>query len=379
MLDYEVLRLLWWGIIGVLLIGFAVTDGFDMGVGMLLCAIGRNNQQRRVMINSIAPHWDGNQVWLVLAGGALFAAWPTVYATAFSGFYGAMILLLAALYCRPLGFDYRQKIDHPAWRKFWDWLLTVGSGVPALLFGVAFGNLLQGLPFQFDQDARIHYHGNFLDLLTPFTLLCGLLSLSLLLLQGSVWLQLKTHGDLHQRARRVTHGMSISVLLCFALAGFFIRYQIEGYQLTSAIDHQSIAILLNKEITRQVGGWLNNFQYYPLLTLFPLGGVALPLATLLCSWKRREGLTFCCSSATIACIIITAGVAMFPMLLPSSRLPAHSLTVWDASASQKTLTLMLWVVGLFLPLVLAYTIWCYYKMWGRLDETTIENHQHSLY
>jgi cytochrome bd ubiquinol oxidase subunit II len=379
MLNYETLRFIWWLIIGLLLIGFAVTDGFDMGVGMLLCVIGKNDPERRIMINSIAPHWDGNQVWLILFGGALFAAWPTVYAAAFSGFYGAMLLLLTALYFRPIGFDYRQKIAHPYWRSGWDLLITVGSGVPALIFGVAFGNLLQGVPFRLDSYSRLSYHGTFIDLLNPFALLCGLLSLSLLLLQGSVWLRLKTRGELHKRAGRVTCWMACSVLLCFSIAGLCLYQEIPGYRVISVLDHLAESNPLNKNVVRQIGGWLANFRHHPWLLFFPIAGLLLPLCTLVASRNQREGLTFCCSAATIACIIATTGVAMFPFVLPSSFVPAHSLTLWDATSSQKTLQLMLWIVVLLLPLVLAYTLWCYYKLWGRLDEAMIEKNQHSLY
>ncbi len=153
MIDYEVLRFIWWLLVGVLLIGFAVTDGFDMGVGMLTRILGRTDTERRVMINSIAPHWDGNQVWLITAGGALFAAWPMVYAAAFSGFYVAMILVLASLFFRPVGFDYRSKIEDNRWRNMWDWGIFIGSFVPPLVIGVAFGNLLQGVPFH---AGRVH-------------------------------------------------------------------------------------------------------------------------------------------------------------------------------------------------------------------------------
>ena len=167
-MDYEFLRFIWWLLIGVLLIGFAVTDGFDMGVGALLKIVGKTDNERRVMINAVAPHWDGNQVWLITAGGALFAAWPPVYATSFSGFYLAMILTLVALYMRPIGFDYRSKLDSPRWRSNWDWALTFGSSVPPIIFGVAFGNLLIGVPFHFDELLRIIYTGSFFALLNPF-------------------------------------------------------------------------------------------------------------------------------------------------------------------------------------------------------------------
>lgn len=167
MLDYESLKLIWWVLVGVLLIGFALTDGFDLGAAALLPIVGRTDSERRVVINTIAPHWDGNQVWLITAGGALFAAWPLVYAAAFSGFYWAMLLVLFALFVRPVGFDYRSKLANTRWRQTWDWGLFAGALVPSLVFGVAFGNLLLGVPFQFDGDLRVSYHGSFWQLLNP--------------------------------------------------------------------------------------------------------------------------------------------------------------------------------------------------------------------
>ncbi|SUX68357.1 cytochrome d ubiquinol oxidase subunit 2 [Citrobacter braakii] len=184
MLDYETLRLIWWLLIGIILVAFMVTDGFDMGVGCLLPLIARNDDERRVLINSVGAHWEGNQVWLILAGGALFAAWPRVYAAAFSGFYVAMILVLCALFFRPLAFDYRGKIANARWRAMWDTGLVIGSLVPPVIFGVAFGNLFLGVPFVFTPQLHVQYLGTFWELLSPFALLCGALSLMLVIMQG---------------------------------------------------------------------------------------------------------------------------------------------------------------------------------------------------
>ena len=200
MFDYEIVRFVWWLLVGVLLIGFAVTDGFDMGVGALLPILGKDDTERRIMINTVAPHWDGNQVWLITGAGALFAAWPTVYAVSFSGFYVAMILVLLALYLRPVGFDYRSKIEDPRWRKSWDWALFVAGFVPPLIIGVAFGNLLQGVPFSFDEYMRAHYDGGLRGLLNGFGLLAGLVSACMVMMQGACWLQMKTEGELRHRA-----------------------------------------------------------------------------------------------------------------------------------------------------------------------------------
>ena len=192
MLDYPTLKIIWWLLIGVLLIGFAVMDGHDMGVATLLPFAGRDDEERRVIINTVGPHWDGNQVWFITGGGAIFAAWPLVYATAFSGFYWAMLLVLWALFLRPVGFDYRSKIDHPAWRSAWDWGLFVGGFVPPLVFGVAFGNLLQGVPFGFDERMLSTYTGSFWALFNPFALLCGLVSSAMVTFHGAVYLSHRT-------------------------------------------------------------------------------------------------------------------------------------------------------------------------------------------
>ena len=203
MFDYEILRLIWWALLGVLLIGFALTDGFDLGVAALLPFVARDDAERRMVINAIGPTWEGNQVWFILGGGAIFAAWPFVYAVSFSGFYLAMFLVLAALILRPVGFKYRSKKPSRAWRSRWDWALFVGGFVPALVFGVAVGNVLLGAPFRLDGDLRSFYDGTLLGLFTPFSLLTGLLSVTMLVLHGAAWLAIKVeHGPVHDRARR---------------------------------------------------------------------------------------------------------------------------------------------------------------------------------
>ncbi|MEA1064456.1 cytochrome d ubiquinol oxidase subunit II [Erwinia sp. HR93] len=379
MIDYEVLRLIWWLLIGILLIGFAVTDGFDMGVGMLTRILGRTDTERRIMINSIAPHWDGNQVWLITAGGALFAAWPIVYAAAFSGFYIAMILVLASLFFRPVGFDYRSKIEDMRWRTLWDWGIFIGSFVPPLVIGVAFGNLLQGVPFHMDEYSRLYYTGNFFQLLNPFGLLAGVVSVTMILAQGGTYLQMRTVGELHLRARKTAQIAALIMMVCFVLAGVWVMYGIEGYVVTSAIDPRAASNPLNKEVARQAGAWLVNFQTMPALWAVPALGVALPLLTILFSRIEKGAWAFLFSSLTLACVILTAGIAMFPFVMPSSTMLNASLTMWDATSSHMTLNLMTYVAIVFVPIVLAYTIWCYWKMFGRITKEHIESNTHSLY
>lgn len=379
MIDYETLRVIWWVLVGVLLIGFAVMDGFDLGVGALLTLVGKNDTERRVMINTIGPHWDGNQVWFITAGGAIFAAWPLIYATAFSGFYLALLVTLAALWMRPLGFDYRSKLESTKWRTTWDWLLFSGGLVPALIFGVAFGNVLQGVPFSFDTGLKSTYGGGFWGLLTPFPLLSGLLSVAMLLMHGATWLQLKTDYPLRQRAENIATWLGWGTTGLFAIAGVWVALALDGYVITSAVDSAAVSNPLLKTVVVEKGAWLNNYANYPWMMLAPALGLLCPLAVGYLSKKHLPGWAFVASALSIAGVILTAGLSMFPFLLPSSSHPNMSLTVWDSTSSYKTLTIMFWVAMVFVPIVLSYTAWCFYKMRGRIREAFVLDQSHSLY
>ena len=377
-MDYETLKLAWWVLIGVLLIGFAVTDGFDMGVGSLLRIIGKTDNERRVMMNTIGPHWDGNQVWFITAGGAIFAAWPVVYATAFSGFYWALLLVLFALFFRPVGFEYRSKIDDPHWRGAWDWGLTIGGAVPALVFGVAFGNLLLGVPFGFDEFMRSIYTGSFWALLNPFALLSGVISLLMLAMHGATYLQLRTDGALHERARITSLLLAIVVAVAFALAGFWVA-NIDGYVISAINDVTKAVTPLQKEVMLQSGGWLENYGRYPWMMSAPLLAFVGLMGTALFSKVNRGGWAFLASSIALAGIICTAGFSLFPFIMPSSTFPNQSLTVWDVVSSKLTLNIMFWVAMFFVPIILSYTAWGYYKMRGRLTTDFIEDNKYSTY
>ncbi len=331
------------------------------------------------MINSIAPHWDGNQVWLITAGGALFAAWPMVYAAAFSGFYVAMILVLASLFFRPVGFDYRSKIEDTRWRNMWDWGIFVGSFVPPLVIGVAFGNLLQGVPFHMDEYMRLFYTGNFFQLLNPFGLLAGVVSVAMILTQGATYLQMRTTGEVYLRSRITSQVAALVTMVCFALAGVWVMYGIDGYAVTSVMDHHAPSNPLTKEVVREAGAWLVNFNATPALWAIPALGVVLPLLTVLTARLNRSAWAFLFSSLTLACIILTAGIAMFPFIMPSSTVLNAGLTMWDATSSQLTLNLMTYVALVFVPIILAYSAWCYWKMFGRITKEHIESNTHSLY
>ncbi|AEF55329.1 cytochrome d ubiquinol oxidase subunit II [Marinomonas posidonica] len=378
-MDYELLKIIWWVLVGVLLIGFSVTDGFDMGVGSLLKVIGGNDAERRIMINSIAPHWDGNQVWFITAGGALFAAWPVVYATSFSGFYFAMMLVLAALFFRPIGFDYRSKLESSKWRNSWDWGIVFGSAVPPIIFGVAFGNLFQGVPFQFDEYLRVTYTGSFFALLNPFAILCGLVSLMMLVTQGGAWLLMKTEGELLRKSGMSTAVTGFLAAVIFILAGVWLAYGIDGYVITSVVNGNEAMTPLMKTAEVQSGAWLANYTKVPALILAPVIGVAGMLMAALAGLKRKGGLAFLSSSLGIAGIIVTAGGSMFPFLMPSSSFPSMSLTMWDATSSENTMMIMFVVACIFVPIVLGYTLWSYIVMYGRLNKEHIENNKHSLY
>ena len=379
MIDYEFLRIIWWVLVIVLLIGFSVTDGFDMGVTALLPIAGKKEVEKRIMINSIAPHWDGNQVWLLTAGGAIFAAWPIVYSVAFSGFYIALFLVLAALFFRPIGFEYRAKIDNPTWRAVWDWGLFAGGFVPALVFGVAFGNLLQGVPFELNELSQVTYTGSFFALLNPFALLCGVLSLAMLVTHGANWLQMKTTAELRNRARAITQIGALVTLITFVLAGVWLSFK-EGYIVTSVLDHFAPSSPASgKEVAVEVGAWFKNFNETPALWAFPALAVVGALLNVIASKANRCGFAFFFSVLTMAGVIITAAVSMFPFVMPSSTHPAQSLLMWDATSSELTLTLMFYLALVFVSISLLYTIWSYYKMFGRLDESFVEDNKNTLY
>ncbi|MEG0820994.1 MAG: cytochrome d ubiquinol oxidase subunit II [Burkholderiaceae bacterium] len=379
MLDYEILKLIWWLFVGVLLIGFAIMDGHDMGVGTLLPFVGKTDTERRVAINTVAPHWDGNQVWFITGGGAIFAAWPMVYATAFSGFYWAMLVVLAALFFRPVGFDYRSKVQDTRWRSTWDWLLFVGSFVPPLIFGVAFGNLLQGVPFSFDDTLRSTYTGSFFGLLNPFALLCGVVATSMITFHGANYLILRTNGDVQARSRRAALIFGTLAIVLFAAGGLWVANGINGYVITAGALPGALPNPLDKTVEVGVGAWFHNYQVHPLLWLVPALGFAGAIVGLIAAAARKGGIAFVGSAVSITGIIGTAGVSMFPFLMPSSSDPRSSLTVWDATSSHFTLGLMFVATLIFLPLIVLYTSWAYKVMRGKVTNEFIEANNKSVY
>lgn len=378
MFDYETLKLIWWLLIGIILIAFAIMDGHDMGVGTLLPLLGKTDNERRIIINSVAPHWDGNQVWLITAGAGIFAAWPIVYSIAFSGLYWAILLLLSALFFRPVGFEYRSKIVSTRWRKNWDWGIFIGSAIPSFLFGVAFGNLLLGIPFHLDEKMRAQFDGNFFDLLHPFALICGLVSFTLLVLQGATFLIHRTEGELQLRVIKVARVVGIVMLICFSIAGIWVFF-LKGITIDTIADTNQAMNPLMKTVHVEQGAWLNNYKHYSWLWLAPVLVYVMVILTLVLQAAKRTAIAFISSSLAVTGTILTAGIALFPFVLPSNIDPAMSVTLWDGAASYYTLTIMLIVVLIFVPLILSYTAWSYYVMRGKLNESYIESNDKLLY
>lgn len=376
-LDYETLRLIWWLLLGVLLIGFAVMDGFDLGVGTLLPAVARTDAERRLVLNVVGPVWEGNQVWLILGGGAIFAAFPALYAVSFSGFYLAMFLILFALILRPVGFKFRSKVEDKRWRAVWDWGLFVGGFVPSLVFGVAMGNVLLGAPFHFDQTLRIFYTGGFFALLSPFAVLCGLVSVAMLVAHGAAMLVIKTDGEVSARARRYGSLAALATAALFVLAGIWVANGVSGYSIVGALDAAGASNPLNKQAVAAQGAWMANYKAMPWTWIFPVLGVAGALLSALMLRAGRGVSAFLGSGLAIAAIILTEGVAVFPFLLPSSTDPNSSLTLWDASSSHMTLFIMLVVTCLFLPLVILYTGWVYRVLRGKVSPESLEQNHNS--
>ncbi len=377
-LDYEILRLIWWLLLGVLLIGFAVMDGFDLGVAALLPFVAKKDVERRVVINTVGPVWEGNQVWFILGGGAIFAAWPMLYAVSFSGFYLAMFLVLCALILRPVGFKFRSKVDDKTWRQIWDMCLFIGGVVPSIVFGVAVGNVLLGVPFHFDDTLRSFYTGTFWQLLNPFGLYCGVTSLCMLVMHGSTYLVLKTEKKVQTRTLLAGQIFALLTFILF-LGGGYIVAGLDGYVITSEIVTDAASNPLSKTVAKVPGAWLNNYHTYPWMVLAPLIGLIGSLKAFAFLRMKKFGFAFVASGFSVAGIISTVGVSIFPMFLPSSTDLNSSLTVWDASSSEITLLAMTVASVIFVPIIIAYTSWVYKVMAGTVTEKHILENEKEVY
>jgi len=378
-IDYATLRVIWWILLGLLLIGFAVMDGFDLGIGMLLHRVARTDEERRIVLNTIGPIWEGNQIWLVLGAGAIFAAWPEIYAVSFSNFYYAMLFVLFALILRPVGFKYRSKIASTVWRSMWDLGLFIAGFVPAFIFGVAIGNVLQGIPFYFDENIQSFYTGTFFGLLNPFALLCGLVSVFMLVMHGGVFLSIKTEGIIQRRAIYFARLSAVLTMILFAGASFWVAFHISGFVLTDPILFDGYSNPLHKKVVTQIGAWLMNYIQYPWLFSIPLSGLMGALAAIIFVSLRFGKTAWFFSAISIASIVATAGVGMFPFILPSSTHPEMSLLVWDASSSHLTLFIMLIATAIFLPIILLYTSWVYYVLRGKVTSDYVNHNTRNVY
>lgn len=376
--DYETLKLIWWGLVGVILIGFAIMGGQDIGICTLLPLAGKDDDERRVIINTIGPHWEGNQTWLITAGGAVFAAFPLLYATAFSHLYWAMMATLWTLFLRPVSFKYRSLIKDDRWRRLWDYGLIIGSVIPALVFGVVFGNLFLGLDFAFDGQLVASYGGSFWHLWSPFAILCGLVSVFMLILQGGTFLAHRTEGVIQRRAIYHTIIAGALFMLCFGICGVMVG-SLDGHNITSEILGGSVISPTDKTVVLTQGGWLNNFKALPALWLFPALGFLGAMGAMVLLKYKRTLTAFVASSVACFGVIMTAGVALFPFLLPSKTMPSAGLTLWDSVSSQLTLMIMLYVVVFLLPLIVAYTSWAYRVMRGKVTTAYLKENQKTLY
>jgi cytochrome d ubiquinol oxidase subunit II len=374
---YIVLKVLWWLLLGVLLMGLAIMVGMDMGVGTILRYVGRSDAERRVALNIIGPHWDGNQVWFILGGGAIFAAWPVIYATAFSGLYVVMLLLLWTMIIRPVGFEYRSKLPSAAWRNAWDWGLFVSGFVPMLVFGAAIGNALQGFPYHFEWNMASVYEGSFLALFNPFAILAGLLSVSMSVYMGAAMLMNRSEGALYERSRQLLTLAGPLALLLFTIGGIWVTYM-QGYTQSGAVPGAP-SNPLDTRVVVEVGSgaWLTNFKNVPVLWLLPLVTYAAVVLGTLAGRAGRSHLAWWLGALAWIGILGTVGAAMFPFMMPSSSNVTQSLTVWNASSSEHTLIWMTLWTAVFVPAILAYTSWAFWIMRGKVSTEQVENDDHA--
>jgi cytochrome d ubiquinol oxidase subunit II len=377
MFDYETLRIIWWLLMGIVLIGFAVMDGFDLGAGALVRVLAHDDAERRSLIEAFEPYWEGNQVWFILGGGAVFAAWPYLYAASFSGFYFAILLVLLALILRPVSLAFRNKSDDMRWRAVWDGCLTFTGTVPTLLFGVAIGNLFLGVPLRYDDTMRITYEGGLVGLLRPFALLAGLVSLAMILMHGATYLTLKADIVIADRAQRMLNVLAPLYAALYIGAGVWLAFGVPGFR----IDGNAVTGGPSNPLLKQAsigGSWLANGPLGRWACVVAAIAIVAALVTPLLARRGAHLTAFVASSAALAGTILSAGFALFPFLMPSSLDPRSSLTVWDASSSQSTLGLMLFVTAVLLPVVLLYTAWVFRVMRGRVSLEHIRK-THGMY
>lgn len=364
LLDYGTLKIIWWFFIFTLFVLFFIFGGRDFGVCCLLPFVGKKDEDRRLALNSIGSTWEGNQVWFITAGGTIFAAWPIVYATAFSGMYLALMLVLLTLILRPPSIDFRSKIPNKHWRTVWDWSLFLSGLVPALIFGVGLGNLLVGLPFHFDDILQSHYDGYFIQLLNPFSILFGLSAIAILCLHGGIFLQKKMPDEYTERLKRINLLLGWVFLTLFLILGIWILNK-TGYHIQSTVDINASLNPVNKVVV-VAQSWLANYEMYPWLWLLPTITILAVIMAMVGSLKNAPARGLVASSLAITTALLTVNATLFPFIMPSTTNPNHSLTVWDATSSHRTLQYMFWVAIIFFPIIMAYTAWVFKVIQGKL-------------
>ncbi len=375
---YIALKLIWAVLLGVLLCGLAIMVGMDMGVGALLRFVGRTDAERRTALAVIGPHWDGNQVWFILGGGAIFAAFPTLYATSFSTFYVVMILLLFSMIMRPVAFEYRSKVDARRWRSTWDWAFLISGALPMIIYGAAFGNVLQGVGFHFGWDGQYYQDESFVwYLLNPFAVMCGVMSLALAVHQGGAMLMIRGEGPIAERARRYAVPAGLLAAALFAIGGVWVRF-IKGFAYTAPVNPAMPATPLGgPAVAMRAGAWMDNFHQHPVLWLLPAVGLFGMIAGPLALAARKPILGWWLGALAWIGTIFTTGAAMFPFLMPSTTAPAQSLTVWNASGSAYNLGWMLAFALVFVPIILSYTAWAFRVMRGKVKTEAVIANDHS--
>ncbi|MFV9925007.1 MAG: cytochrome d ubiquinol oxidase subunit II [Francisella endosymbiont of Hyalomma scupense] len=394
----DVLQIISWLVVGMLIFLVAATVGFDFGAGILAKFVGKNEYEKRAIINTVGPTWDGSQVWFITAGGAIFAIWPQVYATSFSGLYIAILVVLWGLFLRPPAFEYRKKIDNPKWRNFWDWMLVLGSIIPIVVMGVAVGNLYLGFPISYDNTARLIYgtvtNGEYqsmwitlLHLLTPFALLFGIFALNMALMHGSAYAKLRTSGVLRDRFRKITNVTATVYIVLFIIAAIWISF-IPGYQFTPDAGLAHLSDALNHAFTAGKVttdySWYYNFNHKHIWMWFaPILAFVGAIFVIRFNNQDRDGATFLASMASLFGAVLTVGFTLFPFIMVSNIGDyMYSLTVYNASSSQTSLIGILCAAVIILPIIFSYTFFVYKKMWAngrRISAEEVKANSHEMY
>jgi cytochrome bd ubiquinol oxidase subunit II len=361
-LDFDQLRLIWWWILALYLISFAILDGADLGTGTIFCLIAQTDDERRALLISTGPVHSRKQVWLIAGGLILFAAWPRFY-TASCGLI--MLILVMAIWLRPIGLHYRNRVPSVRWRKLWDWTWSAAAASSVVTFGVALGNLFLGVPFHFDESHRFVYTGGLGELLHPYALLTGLISLSMVVMHASAYAALRAGEPLSERACKLAQTAATTFMLAFLIAGVWSSVVMDGYVIEGAFNKLGAHPVGYRHIVATRGGWLENFHCHPLLWVSPAGALLLALVTRKLLVMREPFAALISSMLAQSATILTAAFALFPFILPSSEVPGDGLTIWNASSSEGTLRLLLVSMALLVPIAVAFMTGCFGLHRGR--------------